>query len=58
LGSLLDDLKVNGMGEDILIHHNVMVDALVYQLGIQRNHVPLLVAHIPNDAKNTPTKIL
>jgi hypothetical protein len=45
LGSLLDDLKVHGVGEDVLIWHNVMVDALVNVLAshIQRNLVPLLI---------------
>lgn len=39
-GSLLDDLKVNGVGKNALIWYNVMVDPLVKQLAIQRNLVP------------------
>jgi hypothetical protein len=57
LGSLLDDLKVNGVGEDVLIWHNVMVDALVNQLSIQRNLVPLLIFQNSYDAEDAPSKI-
>ena len=56
LGSLLDDLRVNGMVEDIMICHNVMVDALVNQLAIQRNLIPLLINQYSNDTKHTPSK--
>jgi len=58
LGSLLNDLKVNGMGEDVSIWHNVMVDTLVNQLAIQCNLVPLLIIQDSNDTKDTPFKIL
>jgi len=57
LGSLLDDLKVNGVGEDVLIWHNVMVDALVNQLAIQHNLVPLLIVQNSKDAKDAPSNI-
>ena len=57
LGSLLDDLKVNGVGEDVLIWHNVMVDTPVNQLAIQRNLVPLLIVQNSKDAKDAPSKI-
>jgi hypothetical protein len=57
LGSLLDDLKVNGVGEDVWTWHNVSVDALVSQLAIQRNLVPLPILQISNDAEDAPSKI-
>jgi len=57
LGSLLDDLKVNGVGEDVLIWYNVMVDALVNQLAIQLNLVPLLIFQNSNGAEDAPSKI-
>jgi hypothetical protein len=46
LGSSLGDLKVNGVGEDVLIWaiwHDVMVDTPVSQSAIQHNPVPLLI---------------
>ena len=57
VGSLLDDLKVNGVGEDVLIWLRVMLDALVKQLAIQRNLVPSLVVQNSNDAEDAPPKI-
>ena len=54
---MFDDLKVDGVGEDVLIWHNVMVDALVNQLAIQRNHFPLLIVQNSNDAEDAPSEI-
>jgi hypothetical protein len=57
LGSLLDDLEANGVLEDVLIWHNIMVDTLVNQLAIQRNHVPLLIVQNSDDAEDASSKI-
>jgi hypothetical protein len=58
MSSLLDDLKVNRVGEDILIIWKiVLVDALVNQLTIQRNPVPLLIFQNSNDAEVAPSEV-
>jgi hypothetical protein len=57
LGPLLDDLKVDGVGEEVLTWHNVMVDTPVNQLAIQRDLIPLLIVQNSNDTEDTPPKI-
>ena len=57
MGSLLNDLDVDGVGKDIFTGHNVIVDALVNQLAIQRNLAPLPILQNSNDAENAPSKI-
>ena len=63
LGSLLDDLKVNGRERGRLdLGHlarcTVMVDLPVDQRAIQRNPVPLLVFQTFKDAKDAPSKMI
>jgi len=57
MGPFLDDIKVNGVSEDVLTWHSVMVDAPVNQLAIQRNPVPSLIFQNSNDAEDTPSKV-